>query len=153
VSKGLSDLPGRPANGHGGERTTRGPTPGPSGHTGLRPGEKLHERLFYETEVVEDTNVDKILRVVEVVPPIDVPVRARRLLELAPGDRDDELRTALFDLVCNRQVGDSSAKGDGPTDGVGIPTLAAAGSGGALSPATIATALPETAEAPAAPIA
>jgi hypothetical protein len=67
--------------------------------TGLRPGEKLHERLFYETERVEATEVDKILRVAEAYPPRDVAARARRLLELALGDRDEELRSALFDLV------------------------------------------------------
>ena len=61
--------------------------------TGLRPGEKLHERLFYETETVEQTDVDKILRVADAVPPADVVARARRLLELALGDRDDELPT------------------------------------------------------------
>ena len=33
--------------------------------TGLRPGEKLHERLFYETENVALTDVDKIFRVVD----------------------------------------------------------------------------------------
>ena len=69
--------------------------------TGLRPGEKLHERLFYETENVAETDVDKILRVADAVPPADVVARARRLLELALGDRDDELRPALFDLVSN----------------------------------------------------
>jgi FlaA1/EpsC-like NDP-sugar epimerase len=67
--------------------------------TGLRPGEKLHERLFYETEKVEPTNVDKILRVADARVPPDVEWRARRLLELALGDRDEELRAALFELV------------------------------------------------------
>jgi hypothetical protein len=43
--------------------------------------------------------VDKILRVVDSHPPTDVADRARRLLELALGDRDDQLRVALFDLV------------------------------------------------------
>jgi FlaA1/EpsC-like NDP-sugar epimerase len=69
--------------------------------TGLRPGEKLHESLFYQTETVAPTQVDKILRVNEAVPPADVSSRARRLLELALGDRDDELRTTLFELVSN----------------------------------------------------
>jgi FlaA1/EpsC-like NDP-sugar epimerase len=67
--------------------------------TGLRPGEKLHERLFYETEVVEATDVEKLLRVVNSVPPPDVTVRARLLLEHALGDTDDALREALFDTV------------------------------------------------------
>jgi FlaA1/EpsC-like NDP-sugar epimerase len=77
-------------------------------YTGLRPGEKLHERLFYETERVEKTEVDKILRVAEAYPPIDVEARARRLLELALGDRDDELRSALFDLVSRWPVRDAA---------------------------------------------
>ena len=69
--------------------------------TGLRPGEKLYERLFYETEVVAQTGVDKILRVADAAPPADVTERARRLLQLALGDRDEELRESLFDLVSN----------------------------------------------------
>jgi FlaA1/EpsC-like NDP-sugar epimerase len=82
--------------------------------TGLRPGEKLHERLFYETEQVEKTAVDKILRVADAVPPADVVARARRLLELALGDRDDELRPALFDLVSNWPLKDVDPVPVGP---------------------------------------
>ena len=70
--------------------------------TGLRPGEKLHERLFYETENVALTDVDKIFRVVDVRSPDDIEARARRLLALAYGDRDEELRTALFDSVASK---------------------------------------------------
>jgi FlaA1/EpsC-like NDP-sugar epimerase len=68
-------------------------------YTGLRAGEKLHERLFYETEKVERTDVDKILRVADAARPTDVAWRANHLLALALGDRDDELRTALFEMV------------------------------------------------------
>ena len=67
--------------------------------TGLRPGEKLHERLFYTTETVDKTEVDKILRVADTAPPSGLVASARRLLELALGDRDDDLRTALFEIV------------------------------------------------------
>jgi FlaA1/EpsC-like NDP-sugar epimerase len=67
--------------------------------TGLRPGEKLHERLFYETENVATTDVDKIYRVVDARPPGDIEARAGHLLALAYGDRDVELRTALFDSI------------------------------------------------------
>ena len=70
--------------------------------TGLRPGEKLHERLFYETENVALTDVDKIFRVVDARAPEDIEERARRLLALAYGDRDDELRAALFNSVASR---------------------------------------------------
>ena len=67
--------------------------------TGLRPGEKLHERLYYETEQVVQTDVDKIFRVMDSRPPEDIEERADRLLQLAYGDRDEELRTALFASV------------------------------------------------------
>jgi FlaA1/EpsC-like NDP-sugar epimerase len=74
----------------------------PIRYTGLRPGEKLHERLFYETETVQKTDVDKILRVADGTrPPQDVESRARRLLELALGDRDAELRKLLFETISN----------------------------------------------------
>jgi FlaA1/EpsC-like NDP-sugar epimerase len=81
----------------------------PIRYTGLRPGEKLHERLFYETEKVERTGVDKILRVAESAPPSEVEEHARRLLELALGDRDEELRTSLFEIV----TAQPTATGDG----------------------------------------
>ena len=123
--------------------------------TGLRPGEKLHERLFYETEVVEDTGVDKLLKVVEAAPPIDVPARARRLLELALGDTDDELRTALFDLVSNWQVGDGPA--DGNESSVELPRVATEPGGVPSISTGIVTAVEpfvtEAADASAAPMA
>jgi FlaA1/EpsC-like NDP-sugar epimerase len=83
--------------------------------TGLRPGEKLHERLFYETETVTRTEVDKILRVADSTPPPNVAEMARRLLEHALGDRDEELRALLFEMV-----GGHARPGD---DGVGEPTM------------------------------
>ena len=67
--------------------------------TGLRAGEKLHERLFYETENVATTDVEKIYRVVDARPPADIEARAGHLLALAYGDRDQELRAALFDSI------------------------------------------------------
>jgi FlaA1/EpsC-like NDP-sugar epimerase len=79
--------------------TGRGDDSVPIRFTGLRPGEKLHERLFYTTETVDRTAVDKILRVADAASPPNLVASARRLLELALGDRDDDLRTALFELV------------------------------------------------------
>ena len=67
--------------------------------TGPRPGEKLHEKLFYDTEHVEDTDVEKIFRVMDSRPPDDIEERARRLLQLAYGDQDAELRELLFASV------------------------------------------------------
>ena len=67
--------------------------------TGLRPGEKLHEKLFYESEKVQGTDVEKILRVVNSPPPADIHDRVGKLLQIAFGDRDDELRKLLFESV------------------------------------------------------
>lgn len=67
--------------------------------TGLRPGEKLNEKLFYESESVEPTDVTKILRVEDTPPPDDVTDRAKKLLAKAFGQAEDELREALFDAV------------------------------------------------------
>jgi FlaA1/EpsC-like NDP-sugar epimerase len=67
--------------------------------TGLRPGEKLHEKLFYETETVQHTDVEKILRVVNSPPPADILERVSKLLQNAFGDRDEELRNLLFESV------------------------------------------------------
>jgi len=74
----------------------------PIRYTGLRPGEKLTEKLFYESEKVDETDVTKILRVKDTPAPRDIRDRARRLLALALGDTDDALRQALFDVVTNR---------------------------------------------------
>jgi FlaA1/EpsC-like NDP-sugar epimerase len=67
--------------------------------TGLRPGEKLHEQLFYEAEQIHSTEVPKVLRAVGDGIPYDIHLRAARILEAATGARDAELRIALFDLV------------------------------------------------------
>ena len=103
--------------------------------TGLRPGEKLHERLFYETEHVEQTEVDKLLRVAEALPPRDVVARARRLLELALGDRDEELRAALFELVSQW-----------PVPGADVAPAARPAAPSPTTPATVPASVPATAD-------
>ena len=70
--------------------------------TGLRPGEKLHEKLFYEFESVDVTDVAKILRVQESVVPSDIVNQSRRLLAMALGDTEDELRRTLFEAIAVR---------------------------------------------------
>jgi FlaA1/EpsC-like NDP-sugar epimerase len=67
--------------------------------TGLRPGEKLTEKLYYDAETVRETDVPKIARVLNPEPPPDVSVAARNLLVLADGDHDEELRESLFATV------------------------------------------------------
>ncbi len=99
--------------------------------TGLRPGEKLHERLFYETEKVDKTDVDKILRVADSAPPPDVAARARQLIALALGDRDNDLRSALFAMVSGWaepiRDGVPVMGPHGPTDRVWDPDVAVDG--------------------------
>jgi len=71
--------------------------------TGLRPGEKLKEKLYYEAEMVRGTEVPKIWRVLDPQPPPDVRRVVERLLSLADGDREAKLRTALFESVAVRE--------------------------------------------------
>jgi FlaA1/EpsC-like NDP-sugar epimerase len=67
--------------------------------TGLRPGEKLHEQLFYDHEAVEPTDVAKVLRAQAAPPPADIRTRVVELLSWAGSDTDLRLRNAAFRLV------------------------------------------------------
>jgi FlaA1/EpsC-like NDP-sugar epimerase len=64
--------------------------------TGLRPGEKLHEELFYDAEQVERTPNPKVLRVAAEPPSATVRDDVRRMLLLATGDDEDRLRDVLL---------------------------------------------------------
>jgi FlaA1/EpsC-like NDP-sugar epimerase len=75
-------------------------------YTGLRPGEKLHEQLFYDHESVERTEIAKVLRARSALPPPDIRQRALDLLQLAGGDNDFRLRHAAFKLVAELATGD-----------------------------------------------
>jgi len=68
-------------------------------YTGLRPGEKLHEELFYDTEDVEPTCSEKVLRAKSTPPPADVRHRVGIILGLATGDREAELSAALLEYA------------------------------------------------------
>jgi len=72
--------------------------------TGLRPGEKLQEKLYYDAETVRDTEVPKIWRVLDPQPPPDVRRVVERLLSVADGDREPKLRDALFEAVAMRDM-------------------------------------------------
>jgi FlaA1/EpsC-like NDP-sugar epimerase len=65
---------------------------------GLRPGEKL----FYDFESVQATEISKILGVHERAAPDDIIERSRELLANALGDNEADLRRALFETVANR---------------------------------------------------
>jgi FlaA1/EpsC-like NDP-sugar epimerase len=66
---------------------------------GLRPGEKLHEQLFYDAEQVEPTENAKVLRALAPPSPRDVREDVRRLLAMASGEDEGALRVALLGYV------------------------------------------------------
>ena len=77
----------------------RDPDKQPMDIVGIRPGEKLHEELFYDSERVEPTSVAKVLKAVSERPSTTVRDDARTLIALATGGREDELRGALLAYV------------------------------------------------------
>jgi FlaA1/EpsC-like NDP-sugar epimerase len=77
----------------------RDPDAQPMEIVGLRPGEKLHETLFYASEEVEQTAVAKILKTRAGPPPAAIRTDARALLRLATGTEDETLRSALMAYV------------------------------------------------------
>jgi FlaA1/EpsC-like NDP-sugar epimerase len=87
----------------------RDPDTQPMDIVGIRPGEKLHEELFYDAERVEPTAVPKVLRANAELPPSSVRHDAGALLGLATGDREDELRLALLEYVRGEAMDDPDA--------------------------------------------
>ena len=77
----------------------RDPDSQPIETVGLRPGEKLHEELFYDTEEVEPTTSTKVLRAITPAPPASVREDVGRFLAMASGDNDQELGKALLAYV------------------------------------------------------
>jgi FlaA1/EpsC-like NDP-sugar epimerase len=77
----------------------RDPETQPIVFTGLRPGEKIHEELFYDKEQVTPTSTPKVLRAAADPPPTDIRTCVGRLLEFATGTHDTELRTELARVV------------------------------------------------------
>jgi FlaA1/EpsC-like NDP-sugar epimerase len=65
----------------------------------LRPGEKLHEELFYDREHVEQTASAKVLRALAPPPPDDLRDQVQLLLAMASGAHDESLRYALFAYI------------------------------------------------------
>jgi FlaA1/EpsC-like NDP-sugar epimerase len=88
----------------------RDPDSQPIEIVGLRPGEKLHEQLFYDVERVEPTASSKVLRALAPSPPLGIRDDVRGMLALASGADDDALRDALLGYV--RTHGDIGLKSD-----------------------------------------
>ena len=77
----------------------RDPESVPIEFTGLRPGEKLHEELFYATERVSPTRNAKVMLAAPRPVIGDILDRVAQLIALADGDRDRILRDELFALT------------------------------------------------------
>jgi hypothetical protein len=92
----------------------RDPDTQPIDVVGLRPGEKLHEELFYDAERVEPTSVAKVLRAIASPPPADLRDQVQRLLSMATGARDDELRCALLDYAGRGELPSELADAERP---------------------------------------
>lgn len=88
----------------------RDPDTQPMEFVGLRPGEKLHEELFYEAERVQPTEVAKILRAMAEPPPGSVREDVRGLLAMATGGRENDLRQAVMDYALGSGVPQSLAE-------------------------------------------
>lgn len=74
----------------------RDPETVPIAFTGLRPGEKLHEQLFYASEQVRPTASEKVMLAAPQRPLPNVREIVDGLIGLASGDQDDELSRELF---------------------------------------------------------
>ena len=90
--------------------------------TGVRPGEKLVEELLAEDEPAQPTVHPAVSRIKPVLPSVEV-LRAAvdRLGALATGQRDDDVRVALF--AAASIVGPAASDGDLPSpDAPSTPT-------------------------------
>ena len=103
----------------------RDPDSQPIETVGLRPGEKLHEQLFYDLEQVEPTASAKVLRAMAPPPPATIRDDVLRMLALATGDNDAALRETLLGYA--RVHGDPIPAGEPADTFVGrIPVLGVA---------------------------
>jgi FlaA1/EpsC-like NDP-sugar epimerase len=82
----------------------RDPDTQPMDIVGIRPGEKLHEELFYDIERVEPTAVQKVLKAGSEKPPSTLREDVMQLLAMATGGVEAELRTALLQYVSEVRV-------------------------------------------------
>lgn len=77
----------------------RDPESQPIEFIGLRPGEKLHEELFYDAEQVKPTGTPKVMRAVADPPPTDIRAQVGRLMDFATGEHDADLKGELAAIV------------------------------------------------------
>jgi O-antigen biosynthesis protein WbqV len=65
-------------------------------YTGLRPGEKLYEEIFYDAETVAPTRIDGVLSAVEALPAWEILEAGVQALEAAATNRDQAEVIALL---------------------------------------------------------
>jgi FlaA1/EpsC-like NDP-sugar epimerase len=106
----------------------RDPDGQPMEIVGLRPGEKLHEELFYDAEKIRPTSSAKVLRAVAPPPPVTIRDDVRRMLSLATGEQEDRLAAALLDYTRGLDAPLAAAK-DAPS----VPAAARRTVGGVTS--------------------
>jgi FlaA1/EpsC-like NDP-sugar epimerase len=87
----------------------RDPDSHPVDVVGLRPGEKLHEELFYETELAEPTTTAKVLRAHTMPPPSTIREDAVAMLLMATGADEPGLRRAILDYARGLEALSSSS--------------------------------------------
>jgi FlaA1/EpsC-like NDP-sugar epimerase len=92
----------------------RDPESQPIEIVGLRPGEKLHEELFYASERVQPTENPKVLRAAADFPPETVRDDVERMMGLATGHTEELLRRALLDYARGQDHEADSRELSGP---------------------------------------
>jgi FlaA1/EpsC-like NDP-sugar epimerase len=83
-------------------------------YTGVRPGEKLHEELYYRDEQTMPTSHPKVNLAKQRACGLDNAVRMVTRLERSLGQPDDELRTELFAAIPECDVSEQVPSGSGP---------------------------------------
>jgi hypothetical protein len=69
-------------------------------YTGMRPGEKLHEELFYSSETILPTALGKVMRAQSYMPAWSVLQQAlKELRVVAPGHSADLIRRQIKQII------------------------------------------------------
>jgi FlaA1/EpsC-like NDP-sugar epimerase len=107
----------------------RDPDSQPIEVVGLRPGEKLHEELFYDVETVQPTESSKVLRAVAPPPPWDIRDQSKALIACANGFHDEELRQMVMRCAIATEGGAPTLQSEPMADGTPRPVALARADG------------------------
>lgn len=90
--------------------------------TGVRPGEKLYEELFFGAEMAEPTTHQKVLRARHVTLPADLSTATERLLaDARSGGTEPSLRKLLQHLVPDFQPAPPPPMAAGDVEAIALP--------------------------------